>query len=225
MMPRGWWKPCPATAARSSIWISQPSARPGLLDALAGSKATEESEYRKFVQDSGFDYRSDLEAVAAAFMDGNMYATARGAFKWKRLTYYAQSNGGSCANSICQMPASQPGRFISFYLLRSNVLALAVSPDPHGVDIINPPQKASPYFARLNRWRSLRPDLLFENAGALPPGARAFLVSALEGKARHILRRLRRGTKQSSLSGWTPNARRPKLRGYWPSNFSPPRSF
>ncbi len=35
----------------------------GLLDALAGSKAAEESDYRKFVQDSGFDYRSDMEAV------------------------------------------------------------------------------------------------------------------------------------------------------------------
>lgn len=146
----------------------------GLLDALAGSKATEEPEYRKFVEDSGFNYRSDLDAVAVAFQDGNMYATARGTFRWKRLADYAQASGGACANSVCELPASQPGRFISFYLLRSNVLALAVSPDRHGVDIINPP-KGEPVFRSSDPVALSAPGSVFENAGVLPPGARAFL--------------------------------------------------
>ena len=34
----------------------------GLLDLLAGSKAAEEADYRKFVEQTGFDYRTDLDA-------------------------------------------------------------------------------------------------------------------------------------------------------------------
>jgi hypothetical protein len=146
----------------------------GLLGALAGSKATEEPEYRKFVQDSGFDYKSDLEAVAVAFVDGNMYATARGAFQWKRLSDYATANGGSCKNSVCEMPASQPQRFVSFYPLRSNVIALAVSPDRHGVDLINPPQ-GDPVFRSSDPVALSAPGSAFEKPGALPAGAQAFL--------------------------------------------------
>jgi hypothetical protein len=147
----------------------------GLLDVLAGSKAAEESDYRKFVQESGFDYRSDMDAVAVAFSDGNMYATARGKFQWKRLSDYARANGGSCKDDICQMPASQPGRFVSFYLLRNNVLALAVSPDPHGVDVINPPQGKS-IFRSSEPVALSAPGSAFEKPGAaLPPGAQAFL--------------------------------------------------
>ena len=38
----------------------------GLLDLLAGSKAAEEPDYRRFIDQTGFDYRTDLDAVAAA---------------------------------------------------------------------------------------------------------------------------------------------------------------
>jgi hypothetical protein len=154
----------------------------GLLDALAGSKTAEEADYRKFVQDSGFDYRRDLDAVAVAFVDGNTYATARGAFQWKRLADYAGANGGSCASSICEMPASQPGRFISFYLLQSNVLALAVSLDRHGVDIINPAHGGNAVFHSSDPVALSAPGSAFENAGVLPPGARAFLSPLTKAK-------------------------------------------
>ena len=39
----------------------------GVLELLAGPATSEESEYKKFVEDTGFDYRNDLDAVAAAF--------------------------------------------------------------------------------------------------------------------------------------------------------------
>jgi hypothetical protein len=155
----------------------------GLLDALTGSKSKEESDYRRFVEDSGFDYRSDLEAVAVAFVDGNTYATARGRFQWKRLADYARASGGSCANDICQMPASQPGRFISFYLLRSNVMALAVSPDRHGVDVISPPQ-GDPVFRSSDPVVISAPGSAFEKTGVLPAGAQAFLSPL--SKARRV---------------------------------------
>lgn len=146
----------------------------GLLGALAGSKATEEPEYQKFVKDSGFNYQTDLEAVAVSFVDGNMYASARGNFQWKRLADYAIANGGSCKDSSCEMPASQPQRFISFYPLRAKVMALAVSPDKHGVDMINPPQ-GDPIFRTADPVALSAPGSAFEKPGSLPPGAQAFL--------------------------------------------------
>src|SRR5437868_435266 len=91
----------------------------GLLDLLTGSKAAEEPDYRKFVDQSGFDYKTDVDAVAAAFVHGNVYFTLRGRFDWKRLPDYARAQGGTCRNSICSMPASKPDRHISFYPVKS----------------------------------------------------------------------------------------------------------
>src|SRR5579862_2047155 len=68
----------------------------GILDLLAGSKAAEEPDYRKFVEQSGFDYRTDVDGVAAAFVNGETYLTVRGRFQWKLLSSYARSQGGEC---------------------------------------------------------------------------------------------------------------------------------
>jgi hypothetical protein len=54
------------------------------------------------------------------------------------------------------------------------VLALAVSPDRHGVDIINPPH-GEPLFRSSEPVALSAPGSVFQNAGVLPPGARAFL--------------------------------------------------
>jgi hypothetical protein len=53
----------------------------------------------------------------------------RGQFDWKRLSEYARAQSGQCSSSFCSMPASKPNRYISFYPLRANVLALAVAAD------------------------------------------------------------------------------------------------
>src|SRR4051794_33065386 len=42
----------------------------GVLNLIAGSKGEEETDYRRFVEQTGFDYRTDLDAVAAAFFHG-----------------------------------------------------------------------------------------------------------------------------------------------------------
>ena len=44
----------------------------GILDLLAGSRAAEEADYKKFVDQTGFDYRTDLDAVAGAFGMGEL---------------------------------------------------------------------------------------------------------------------------------------------------------
>lgn len=111
----------------------------GLLDTIAGPKTAEDPEYRHFADEIGFDYRTDLSAVAAVFAHGDFYAAARGRFDWKRLDDYARGQKGQCDGSICFIPASQPDRYISFYELSSDVLAMAVSSQPKGVKMVSAP--------------------------------------------------------------------------------------
>lgn len=147
----------------------------GFLDFFTGAKTPEEPDYRKFVDDTGFDYRLDLDAVAAAFSGGNLYLTARGQFEWSRLTAYAQAQGGQCQNSICQMPATRPDRSISFYPLRRNVLALAVAAEPRGVIMISPGHwRVPPDIPAVPVWVSAPPAKLAD-VSSLPSGSRSFL--------------------------------------------------
>ena len=147
----------------------------GLLDLLAGSKAAEEPDYRKFVGQTGFDYRTDVDAVAAAFVDGDTYLTVRGRFQWKLLSSYARSQGGECRYTFCNMPASSKEGHISFYPLKTNVLALAVSARPRGADMIGANQwKNPPALPPEPVWISV-PSPVFSKAGLFPAGTRAFL--------------------------------------------------
>ena len=149
--------------------------RSGTLDLLAGSKAAEEPDYRKFVDQTGFDYRTDLDAVAAAFVDNHFYSTLRGRFQWKRLTAYAESQGGECHYLVCSMPGSSPERNISFYPLKSDILALAVSTDPRAVTSIGPGGRKVDLPASLDPvWISV-PAAVFNHLDAFPDGTRALL--------------------------------------------------
>jgi hypothetical protein len=103
--------------------------RTGVLNLFAGSKAAEELEYQKFVDDTRFDYRQDLDAVAAAFKDGQVFIVARGRFHWGNLMEHVARQGGGCHNGYCVVDASRPHRRISFYALKSNLLGMAVSKD------------------------------------------------------------------------------------------------
>jgi hypothetical protein len=96
---------------------------------LAGSKAVEEPDYQQFVNETKFDYRQDLDAIAAAFKDGKVYFALRGRFHWKDLKDYAARQGGSCHGDFCVVAGSQPNRRISFYPLKRDVLAMAIGPD------------------------------------------------------------------------------------------------
>ena len=110
----------------------------GLLDLIAGSQTAEEPEYKKFVEQTGFDYRTDLDAVAAAFRENGSYFLLRGRFQWRQLTDYARLQGGTCQYAICTMPGSTPERNISFYPVTRDVLALAVAKEVRGVVAIAP---------------------------------------------------------------------------------------
>ena len=157
----------------------------GILDTLAGSKAQEEPDYRRFVEQTGFDYRTDLDSVAAAFFHGGSYFTARGHFDWKKLDAYAKAQGGDCRNGLCTLPGSQPDRNISFVPLSSNVIALAVTGEQRGVNMIGPNQwKTAPQLPPEPVWISA-PSFAFSDPKGLPAGAQAFLSPLAQ--AEHVV--------------------------------------
>src|ERR1700736_5320296 len=47
--------------------------RSGILNMLAGSKMAEDLEYKTFVDQTGFDYRHDLDAIAATFSGDQIF--------------------------------------------------------------------------------------------------------------------------------------------------------
>jgi hypothetical protein len=147
----------------------------GILDLLAGSKAAEEADYRKFVDQTGFDYRNDLDAVAAAFANGASYFTIRGRFQWKQLAAYAISQGGECHYAICSLPGSALERNISFYPLRTDVLALAVSSDTNGVSMISPSQAQKALVIPAEPVWISAPTSALARQGALPAGVQSLL--------------------------------------------------
>jgi hypothetical protein len=150
----------------------------GILDLLAGTQGTEEADYKKFVEQSGFDFRTDLDAVAAGFRDGDEYFAVQGRFKWDRLSAYAQSHQGKCdvaqKGGPCSMPATQPGKTISFSLIRQDVLAISVARDPQASRLVFPGfWKDAPTIPAAAIWVSA-PPYVFADAKSLPAGLGAF---------------------------------------------------
>ena len=147
----------------------------GILDLIAGSKAEEEPDYRQFVMQTGFDYRTDLDAAAVGFLNGDTYFALRGRFDWKQLAAYAQSQGGQCVNAVCEMPASTPDRHISFYPLTSDVMALAVAKQERAVTMVGPNQWSKPPQVPPEPVWIEAPAFTFEDAKNLPAGTQSFL--------------------------------------------------
>jgi hypothetical protein len=169
------------TANASVIYIDVNALRrSGILNMVAGSKAVEDADYQQFVNETKFDYRQDLDAIAGAFKDGKVYFALRGHFHWKNLADYAARQGGSCHGDFCVIAGSQPNRRISFYPLKSDVLAMAVGPDDFaayqvavqsGRPALAPPKE--PVWAVI-------PSTALQGMDSLPAAAKAY-VPALQG--------------------------------------------
>ncbi len=149
--------------------------RAGLLELLDLTRLEEEPEYRAFVEQSGFDPRVDLEAALIAFHSEGNYFLLRGRFDWRSLNQFVNAQGGACYNSFCRVAGSRPERRISYFPLRPDVMAMAVSQDGWA---------ASRWQTR---WRSMQPGEIPDHpvwalipaqslaqAGGLPPGTRLF---------------------------------------------------
>ena len=153
--------------------------RSGILNMIAGSKAAEELEYQQFVDQTLFDYRQDLNAVAVAFKEHQVFIAARGNFHWKNLMDYALQQGGMCRNSFCTAPGSRPSRRVSFYPLKPNLMALAVSSDDLGAySVARRPGKLALDPPNQPLWM-LVPAVALKDQDALPSGTKPF-ASALQ---------------------------------------------
>ena len=169
------------TANASVVYIDVDALRrSGILSMLAGSKTTEEPDYQQFVQQTKFDYRQDLDAVAAAFKDGRIYFALHGRFHWRDLRDYAVRQNGSCHNDFCVVAGSQPNRRISFYPLKSDVMAMAIGPDDFGAYQVTGNSKTLTLVTPKEPVWALIPAVSLQSMDALPAAAKAY-VPALRG--------------------------------------------
>jgi hypothetical protein len=158
----------------------------GILQLLDGSKTGEDAEYRSFVQKTGFNYKRDLDLVVAAFAPTGKFLLVKGRFDWNSLRSYTAAQGGQCAGELCRMTGSAPERRISFFPLRSDVMALAVSQDDSAALRLNAsagatgPEGADAPDAPL--WVSIPVEML-RTGENLPEGTRNFARSLGQAQA------------------------------------------
>ena len=153
----------------------------GILDQIAGQKTAEDADYRRLVEQIGFDYRTDLDQAAAAFVNGAIYLAVTGRFDWKRLTDYAQAQQGTCENGVCSMPGGQAGRFTSFYRMDGGVMGLAFSDQPEAVKMIRPGASNGISVPASVVWISA-PGPAFKDPQDALPGTRSFLTPLAQSK-------------------------------------------
>jgi hypothetical protein len=155
--------------------------RARLMDMLAGSKTPEEPEYREFVARTEFDYKEDLDLALAAFAPNGKFFLLKGRFDWNSLRSYVKSSKGDCYNTLCKMVGSTPERKISFFPLRPEIMALAVSSDSdaafHLYDV--PAAGRAIQIPDEPFWISL-PGSALKQAGGLPTGTQIFAKSLEE---------------------------------------------
>ena len=145
----------------------------GLLRVLANSKVAEEAEYQDFERRTGFDYQRDLDGALMAVAPTGKYLLVRGRFNWTKLRAYAESQGGHCDASLCRMQGSQPDRRISFFPVRSDLMALAVSPDDSAALRLSTPADAAAFAPPAPLWVSI-PGSVLQSTESLPAETRSF---------------------------------------------------
>jgi hypothetical protein len=157
--------------------------RAGLLST---SKIDLEPEYKQFLQNTGFDYRRDLNHLLASFSSGGNFFLARGRFDWTKLREYVQRQGGSCYEQLCRMQGSKPERRISFLPLRDDYMALAVSTDDLAATrLARIGQPVTTTLPSSPVWISV-PGSTLRQPGLIPPGMKQML-SAMSSAERVVI--------------------------------------
>ena len=155
--------------------------RGGIFELLSGPVVEEEPEYKTFVEKTAFDYRRDLDHAFISYHASGVYFLVRGRFDWKRLEAYAKEQGGGCLNGLCRMPGSAPERKISFFPLRPNLLAMAVSSNESAATRLSerPDRGRAGVLLKQPVWLRL-PSSRLKNSSDFPTGTRLF-AKAMEG--------------------------------------------
>jgi hypothetical protein len=151
--------------------------RGGILGLLDGSNVGEDLDYKRFVNQTEFDYKQDLDSALIAFAPAGKYMLLRGRFEWSSLKKYVQAENGSCNNLLCRLPGSTPERHISFLPVQSNLMALAVSSDESAA--LRMTESASGQDSEIPNapvWVSLPPSIV-RSGTKLPDEAQRFARS------------------------------------------------
>ena len=158
----------------------------GILDKLASSTVAEEAEYKTFVQQTGFNYKRDLDRLMANSAESTHYFLLDGRFDWDKLQSYAKSQGGSCDDDFCFVKGSTPGRLISFYPVSKTLMALASSSNEKAAREISRRTPTKPAFEPPAKplWLHVPASVLHRQTD-LPAGTRLF-TRALEPAERIV---------------------------------------
>jgi len=169
----------------------------GILDLLAGAKSLEEADYEKFVKDTGFNYRTDLDSVGVAFREGEVYYAAQGRFNWAKLEAYAPAHGGKCERFMCTVAGSEPGRNVTYYMPRTGILGVAVSKTSTAGDMVAPGTwRTPPRIENAGVWVSVLPEVL-SDLSKLPAASRLFLAPLAQAKSAIFILSGAQGNKDS----------------------------
>lgn len=149
--------------------------RAGLLDTLLGSRASEELDYRRFVEAVQFDYREDLDTVVGVFAGKRSNFILKGRMNWPAIRGYAQQHGAECRAGYCSIQGRTPDRILSFYPIYTDVLSLSIHRDRWGAKSTTTERQQLPGFwiPQQPFWVAL-PAAVLRDPGDLPPGAAAF---------------------------------------------------
>lgn len=157
--------------------------RAGILQMLDGSQAGRDPEYQAFVRRTNFNYQRDLDRALAAFAPTGKFLLLEGRFDWPRLDAYVAEQGGRCERGLCRMQGSLPERQISFFPLRSGLMALAVSPDRSAALRLATPAPGPPAVAPPSPvWLSV-PVAMLRSGDSMPAGTRMFAHSLSEAES------------------------------------------
>jgi hypothetical protein len=145
----------------------------GLMQLIEGSKVARDPEYQAFVKASHFDYARDLDTAVVAFAPNGRFLALAGRFDWKSLAAYVRGQGGACADDFCRMTGSAPERRISFFPVRSGLMALAVSQDDSAAVRLEA-ESGPPIDVPAAPVWLMAPGSLLSSGEALPADAREF---------------------------------------------------
>jgi hypothetical protein len=159
----------------------------GLLEKLVGSRIAEETDYRTFVERTGFDYKRDLDRAMLNSASGTHYFVLQGRFDWNKLRSYAQAQGGHCDGDYCSLAGSTAGRTVSFHSPRPNVMALATASSSDAAKQVSPrtPEKLPFDIPAKPVWMHV-PGAMLKSQPEAPAGTKLFL-KALESAERLML--------------------------------------
>jgi hypothetical protein len=149
----------------------------GMLQVFAGATGAEEADYRSFVRETQLDYRKDIDAIAGAADDQQIFFIVRGRFDWNKLRAYAVAHGGNCTGELCDAPTSKAGRWASFLSIQPDVMGLALSAGRAAAQRVRAPGHAltDPVSDR-PVWVRVSQNVLKDPA-SLPIAVRIFAIS------------------------------------------------